>query len=234
MKQAAALTSFEAMLDSRDSGTYAHCQRTAKIALVLGRIMDLSHEQLLTLERGVFLHDIGKIHIPARILKKTDLLQESEWKIMRGHAISGYAMVSANPVLTDVAAIVLAHHERYDGTGYPHRLEAEEIPLGARICAIADCFDMLTATDHAYRRPCTVSEACRYIQTQRGTHFDPRIVEAFLSVSSSQWRQLHASNSQPQMRRLNWNSLQESTVDVPVAGVFDMASSKMIASCGAA
>ena len=175
MKQAAALTSFEAVLDSRDSGTYAHCQRTAKIALVLGRIMDLSHEQLLTLERGVFLHDLGKIHIADRILKKTELLQESEWKVMRGHAISGYAMVSTNPVLTEVAAIVLAHPERYDGTGYPHRLEAEEIPLGARICAIADCFDMLTATDHAYRRPCTVSEACSYIQTQRGTHFDPRI-----------------------------------------------------------
>ena len=233
MKQAAALTSFEAVLDSRDSGTYAHCQRTAKIALVLGRIMDLSHEQLLTLERGVFLHDLGKIHIPDRILKKTELLQESEWKVMRGHAISGYAMISTNPALTEVAAIVLAHHERYDGTGYPHRLEAEEIPLGARICAIADCFDMLTATDHAYRRPCTVSEACSYIQTQRGTHFDPRIVEAFMSVSQSQWRQLHAASSRPQMRRLNWNSLQESTVEMPAIGPFDMTSSKMIASCSA-
>lgn len=159
MKEAMALASFEAVLDSRDSETYAHCQRTAKIALRLGRVMGLSPEQLLTLGRGVFLHDIGKIHIPARILTKTGMLQESEWKILRGHAISGYAMVSTNPSLVDVASIILAHHERYDGTGYPHRLEAEEIPLGARICAVADCFDMLTATDHVYRRPCTVSEA---------------------------------------------------------------------------
>src|SRR6478672_5920829 len=207
MKQAAALTSFEAVLDSRDSGTYAHCQRTAKIALVLGRIMELSHEQLLTLERGVFLHDLGKIHIPDRILKKTELLQESEWKVMRGHAISGYAMVSTNPALTEVAAIVLAHHERYDGTGYPHRLEGEDIPFGARICAVADCFDMLTAADRAYCRAMTVSEAWTYVRSQQGRHFDPLVVDAFLSIAPAQWRRFHAEWSEPQLRRLDWSNV---------------------------
>lgn len=234
MKEATALTSFEALLDSRDNETYAHCQRTAKIALVLGQVMGLSHEQLLTLERGVFLHDIGKIHVPPRILKKTGILQESEWKTLRSHAISGYAMVSANPNLVEVASIILAHHERYDGTGYPHRLEADEIPLGARICAVADCFDMLTATDHAYRRACTVSEAWTYIRSQRGKHFDPFIVDAFLSVTQSQWRQLHASNSRPQMRRLDWNTLQSPIATESSAAHFDKPSAKVIASCSAA
>jgi putative nucleotidyltransferase with HDIG domain len=132
MKQATtALTSFEAALDSRGSATYAHCQRTAGMAVVLGRRLGLAQNHLLTLERGVFLHDIGKIHVPERILKKTGLLEETEWKIMRGHAVTGYAMLSSNSALTDVAAIVLAHHERYDGTGYPHRLEGDDIPLGA-------------------------------------------------------------------------------------------------------
>jgi uncharacterized domain HDIG len=153
MKQVTtALTSFDAALDRGDSATYAHCQRTAGMAVILGRRLGLTQDQLLTLERGVFLHDIGKIHIPERLLKKSGLLEEAEWKVMRGHAVTGYAMLSSNSALTEVAAIVLAHHERYDGTGYPHRLEGDDIPFGAKICAVADCFDMLTSADHSYRR----------------------------------------------------------------------------------
>jgi putative nucleotidyltransferase with HDIG domain len=167
MKQVTtALTSFDAALDRGDSATYAHCQRTAGMAVVLGRRLGLTHDQLLTLERGVFLHDIGKIHIPERLLKKSGLLEEAEWKVMRGHAVTGYAMLSSNSALTEVAAIVLAHHERYDGTGYPHRLEGDDIPFGAKICAVVDCFDMLTAADHSYRRAMSVAEAWIYIRSQ--------------------------------------------------------------------
>lgn len=234
MKQATtALTSFEAVLDSGDSETYAHCQRTAGMAVVLGRRLGLSQDQLLTLERGVFLHDIGKIHIPERILKKSGLLEEAEWKVIRGHAVTGYAMLSSNSALTEVAAIVLAHHERYDGTGYPHRLEGDDIPFGARICAVADCFDMLTAADHAYRRAMSVYEAWTYIRSQQGRHFDPIVVEVFLSITPARWRQFHAASSEPQLRRLDWSTVRQPSVDDCISAPFDKISSKMVACCGA-
>ncbi len=230
MKQATtALTSFEAALDSRDSETYAHCQRTANMAVVLGRRLGLSQDRLLTLERGVFLHDIGKIHIPERILKKSGLLEEAEWKVMRGHAVTGYAMLSSNSALTEVAAIVLAHHERYDGTGYPHRLEGDDIPFGARICAVADCFDMLTAADHSYRRAMSVSEAWIYIRSQQGSHFDPVVVEAFLSNTPAQWRHFHVASSEPQLRRLDWSTVRQPALDDCNAAPFDKISSKVVA-----
>jgi putative two-component system response regulator len=234
MKQATiALTSFEAALDSGDTETYAHCQRTAGMAVVLGRRLGFSQDQLLTLERGVFLHDIGKIHIPERILKKTGLLEEAEWKVMRGHAVTGYAMLSSNPALTEVASIVLAHHERYDGTGYPHRLEGDDIPFGARICAVADCFDMLTAADRAYRRAMSVSEAWTYIRSQQGRHFDPVVVEAFLSITPAQWRRVHAASSEPQLRRLDWSTVRQPSVDDLNATPFDKISPKVVACLGA-
>ena len=234
MKQAtAALTSFEAALDSGDSATYAHCQRTASIALILGRRLGLSQDQLLTLERGVFLHDIGKIHIPERLLKKSGFLEESEWKVMRGHAVTGYAMLSSNVALTEVAAIVLAHHERYDGTGYPHRLEGDDIPLGARICAVADCFDMLMAADRSYGRALSVSEAWTYVRSQQGRHFDPVVVDVFLSIAPAQWRQSHVAWSQPQLRRLDWNSVRQPSSDDVSADSFDKISAKVVACSGA-
>lgn len=235
MKQATtALTTFEAALDSRDSETYGHCQRTASIALILGRCLGLSPDALLTLERGVFLHDIGKIHIPERLLKKSGLLEDAEWKVMRGHAVTGYAMLSSNVAVTQEAAIVLAHHERYDGTGYPHRLEGDDIPFGARICAVADCFDMLTAGDRSYRRAMSVSEAWTYVRSQQGTHFDPVIVEAFLSITPAEWRRSHAAWSQPQLRRLDWGSVhQPSSPDHISTDSFDKISAKVLACSGA-
>lgn len=234
MKQVTtALTSFDAALDRGDSATYAHCQRTAGMAVILGRRLGLTQDQLLTLERGVFLHDIGKIHIPERLLKKSGLLEEAEWKVMRGHAVTGYAMLSSNSALTEVAAIVLAHHERYDGTGYPHRLEGDDIPFGAKICAVADCFDMLTSADHSYRRAMRVSEAWTYIRSQQGRHFDPVVVEAFLSITPAQWRQFHAASSEPQLRRLDWSTVRQPFVDELNAAPFDNISAKVVACLGA-
>ena len=230
MKQAtAALTSFEAALDSGDSATYAHCQRTASIALILGRCLGLPQDLLLTLERGVFLHDIGKVHIPERLLKKSGLLEEAEWKVMRSHAVTGYAMLSSNVALTEVAAIVLAHHERFDGTGYPHRLEGDDIPLGAKICAVADCFDMLTAADRSFCRALSVSEAWTYVRSQQGRHFDPVVVDAFLSITPAQWRRFHAKWSEPQLRRLDWSSVRRPSPDDVSADSFDKISVKVVA-----
>ena len=201
-----ALISFDAALDVRDNGTYGHSIRTAFYSVLLGRLMCLSHDELVTLKRAAFLHDIGKIHIPDRILKKTGPLTAGEWKIMRQHAVMGYAMLTSVPGLSKVASIVLAHHERYDGTGYPHRLEGEDIPLGARICAVADCFDALTATDRSYRQPLTFPEACDYVASQRGAHFDPHVVDAFRTVSPRNWRRIEMSLSRAGHRRLQWEA----------------------------
>jgi len=118
----ATMTAFEAMLDARDPGTLHHAYRTAAYAVVLGRRLGLSDDALLALERGTFLHDVGKIHMPDRLLKKTDVFSEVEWRMMRAHAVTGYAMVASLPAFHDIAQIVLAHHERFDGSGYPHRL----------------------------------------------------------------------------------------------------------------
>jgi putative nucleotidyltransferase with HDIG domain len=209
----AALISFDAALDVRDSGTYGHSLRTAFFSVLLGRLLRLSQDELVTLKRAAFLHDIGKVHIPDRILKKPEPLTAGEWKIMRHHAVLGYAMLSAVPGLSHVANIVLAHHERYDGSGYPHRLEGEDIPLGARICAVADCFDALTASDRSYRQPLTFPEAWDYIVSQRGAHFDPRVVDAFRTVSARDWRRIELSLARAGRRRLQWEAASwESTI----------------------
>jgi putative nucleotidyltransferase with HDIG domain len=209
----AALISFDAALDVRDSGTYGHSIRTAFYSVLLGRLLRLPDDELVTLKRGAFLHDIGKVHIPDRILKKSGALTDGEWRIMRHHAVMGYAMLSSVRGLSTVASIVLAHHERYDGTGYPHRLEGKDIPLGARICAVADCFDALTASDRSYRQPLTFPEAWDYIGSQRGAHFDPHVVDAFRILSPRDWRRIEMSLSRAGHRRLRWEAASwESTV----------------------
>lgn len=223
------LGSLVVSLDLRDPGTQVHSQRTTGYALVLGRLLGLSKEELLTLEQGSFLHDIGKIHISDRILKKQRPLSESEWKVMRSHTVTGYAMLSSIPALREAAAIVLAHHERYDGTGYPHRLRSEEIPLGARVCAVADCLDVLTASDRSYRRPMSFSEACRQIETERGRHFDPLVVDALLSISPLQWRQLSVSISRPSIRRMDWTRDLWPFREAVLSRCFDKVSAKVIA-----
>jgi putative nucleotidyltransferase with HDIG domain len=226
---AAILGSFRTALDVRDTGTHTHSHRVAGYALVLGRRLGLSRNELITLEHGVFLHDIGKIHTPDRILKKAGPLSETEWKVMKSHAVTGYAMLRSIPSLETAAEIVLAHHERYDGTGYPHRLEADDIPLGARICSVADCLDALTASDRPYRRPLSFLEACRQIEAESGTHFDPQVVEAFLSVSPCEWQQLQGSVSPAVIRDLEWEKDAWPFRDLVFSGHFDKPVAKVIA-----
>lgn len=190
---AATLLALGAALDLHDEGTHAHSRRVVCYALRLGRVLGLSHDELLTLERGVFLHDIGKIYVPDSILKKPGPLTADEWKVMKRHPAVGYAMICSIPFLRDAAQIVLAHHERYDGTGYPRGLRGQEIPFGARIFAVMDCFDALTSSDRPYRRPITIAEACELIRAKSGSHFDPVVVDAFQAVPVSEWAELQAS-----------------------------------------
>jgi response regulator RpfG family c-di-GMP phosphodiesterase len=179
----------DAALQARDICTHSHCQRVIYYSLSLGRMMDLSEHELVTLERGVFLHDIGKIHMPDSVLQKPGLLSEAERTVIQRHSSIGYEMLRHNPLLTDAAEIVLTHHERYNGSGYPMGLRGEDIPLGARICAITDTFDALTSF-RPYRTPMSFEEACRYINSERGRHFDPHIVDMFSALPASHWQEV--------------------------------------------
>jgi response regulator RpfG family c-di-GMP phosphodiesterase len=179
----------DAALQARDICTHTHCQRVIYYSLTLGRMLGLSGHELVTLEQGVFLHDIGKIHMPDSVLLKPGLLSDTERIVMQQHPAIGYEMLRHNPLLTDAAEIVLSHHERYNGSGYPMGLKGDDIPLGARICAIADTFDALTST-RPYRTPMSFEDACSYINSERGRHFDPHIADTFTALPPSHWQEV--------------------------------------------
>jgi response regulator RpfG family c-di-GMP phosphodiesterase len=179
----------DAALQARDICTHTHCQRVIYYSLTLGRMMGLSEHELVTLERGVFLHDIGKIHMPDSVLLKPGLLSETERTVMQQHPQIGYEMLRHNPMLRDAAEIVLTHHERYNGSGYPMGLRGDDIPLGARICAITDTFDALTSI-RPYRTPMSFEDACGYVNSERGRYFDPEIADMFTALPPSQWEQV--------------------------------------------
>lgn len=177
----------DAALQARDICTHAHCQRVIYYSLTLGRMLGLSQQELVTLEQGVFLHDIGKIHMPDSVLLKPGQLSATERAVIEQHSAIGYDMLRHNPLLADAAEIVLSHHERYDGSGYPMGLGGEDIPLGARICAVSDAFDALTSV-RPYRAPMSFDDAWGHIDAERGRHFDPNIVDLFTALSPSQWQ----------------------------------------------
>jgi hypothetical protein len=143
--------------------------------------MSLPPRDLQAIEFGALLHDIGKMGVNSRILCKPGPLSDEEWKIMRGHSVRGADVMEEIPFLKDAKNIVLYHHERYDGKGYPDSLKGEEIPIGARLVAIADAFDTMT-TDHSYREALSVTEALNTLIDGIGTQFCPVAVEAFVAA----------------------------------------------------
>ncbi|MCL4216309.1 MAG: HD domain-containing protein [Candidatus Hydrogenedentes bacterium] len=172
-------------LDAREHDTQLHSLRVRNYALRLGCEMKLSANELRTLSEGALLHDVGKIGVPDQILLKTGSLSPDEWTIMREHPETGSRILSSAPFLAEAARIVECHHEKYDGTGYPQRLCAEEIPLGARVFAVVDVFDALT-TVRPYHEPISMDEAKEVIQQDSGTHFDPCVVAAFLRIKTTE------------------------------------------------
>jgi putative nucleotidyltransferase with HDIG domain len=181
-------------LDLRDAETEGHSKRVTGYAIALGREMGLNAEELKVIARGAFLHDIGKISTPDEVLLKPGKLDERETEIMREHCERGYQMVRKIPFLREASEIVFAHQESYDGTGYPRGLSGDEIPLGARIFAIADTLDAITS-DRPYRKGRTFDEARAEIQRCSGRQFDPKIVEIFLRVPLERWSDLRAEIS---------------------------------------
>ncbi len=183
-------------LDAKDAETEGHCQRVTAITILLARIMKVDQELLRQIARGAFLHDIGKMGIPDHVLRKPGPLTEDERDLMKRHCDIGYTVLKKIPFLKEAAEIVLAHQEFYNGTGYPRGLKGEEIPLGARIFAVADTFDAMTS-DRPYRKALPVSAARDEIRKFSGVQFDPRVVEAFLLKSDSFWADIRKNIGDP-------------------------------------
>jgi putative nucleotidyltransferase with HDIG domain len=176
-------------LDLRDAETEGHSRRVTAYTIALAREIGLHSDQLRTIARGAFLHDIGKIATPDHILLKPGKLDDEETRIMRQHCERGYEMVRKIPFLREAAEIVYAHQETFDGSGYPRGLRGEEIPLGARIFAIADTLDAITS-DRPYRQSRSFAEAYDEILRCSGTQFDPAIVKVFLRMPHRIWNDL--------------------------------------------
>lgn len=184
-------------LETREREIEGHCERVTAYTMVLAEAMGVPHHLHPHIERGALLHDVGKIGIPDRILFKNGPLTAEEWEIMRQHPAIGYRMCTRVPSLQVAAEeVVLCHHERWDGQGYPQGLRGEQIPLGARLFAIADTLDAMTS-DRPYRRALSLEEAQAEIERCAGTQFDPQIVRVFLSIPTRVWanimQNLHSS-----------------------------------------
>jgi putative nucleotidyltransferase with HDIG domain len=165
----------------REKGADLHSARVAVLAVATGEKLGMSDEELLVLRRAAELHDIGKVAISDSILGKLGSLSEEEIQIMRQHATLALEILGAVQALKPTLPLIKHHHERWDGTGYPDGLAGEQIPLGARIIAVAEVYDILTH-GAPWKEPLGVEEAKAEIQRCAGTQFDPRVVEAFLQV----------------------------------------------------
>jgi len=176
-------------LDLKDAETEGHSKRVTAFTIAIARAMGLPAERIRVIARGAFLHDIGKMAIPDAILRKPGALNEEERAIMREHCYRGYQMLRKIPFLVEASDIVYAHQEKYDGTGYPRGLRSEQIPLGARIFAVADTLDAITS-DRPYRAAQTIQAARDEIKRFSGTQFDPQVVRTFLAMPDSIWEDL--------------------------------------------
>jgi response regulator RpfG family c-di-GMP phosphodiesterase len=185
----ATLQALVTALDLRDNETHGHSYRVVEYAVVVAERMGIGEPQLSWIRRGAILHDVGKIGVRDAILRKPGKLTAEEWDEMRRHPEMGYRTLKHIPFLDPALDIVLHHQERFDGTGYPHGLRGEQIPLGARIFAVVDTFDAMTS-DRPYRRALGIREVREEIERCSGTQFDPQVVKAFLSIDPSTWTRI--------------------------------------------
>jgi putative nucleotidyltransferase with HDIG domain len=194
-------------LDLKDSETEGHSKRVTAYTIALARAMGISPRDIKVIARGAFLHDIGKMAIPDDILRKPGKLTHEEQELMREHCARGYHMLRKIPFLSEAAEIVFTHQEHYDGSGYPSKLRGSNIPVGARIFAVADTLDAITS-DRPYREARTFDAARDEIIRCSGTQFDPAVVEIYLRIPNELWLELR-SEITGQNRRF-------STFDMPL------------------
>ncbi|HKQ04786.1 MAG TPA: HD domain-containing phosphohydrolase [Blastocatellia bacterium] len=192
----ATLRALATALEARDVETKGHSDRVVSFSLELGRKLGLSQGELIALEQGALLHDIGKIGVRDSILLKRGPLTADEWVEMREHINHGLRIISGIDFLKGAAPVVGQHHEKYNGSGYPNCLSGEQIHINARIFAVADAVDAITS-DRPYHQARSFEAAVEELLRCAGTHFDPEIVKVFMSKPISFWRELREQANEP-------------------------------------
>jgi putative nucleotidyltransferase with HDIG domain len=177
----ATLETLATAIDLRDQGTSGHSRRVADMTVRIARKLGVGESELLQIEHGALLHDLGKLRIPDSILWKPSELSQEEWEIMRKHPEYGFDFVQRIEFLKSAADIILSHHEKYDGSGYPRGLKGGEISLAARIFSVVDAVDAL-AFDRPYHRGIHFATVREEILKRSGTHFDPNLVSPALDL----------------------------------------------------
>lgn len=186
----------------RDHDTIAHNYRVTFYAYKLGQATGHPENYLRSLVKGAFLHDVGKIGISDRILLKEGRLTEREFQIMKGHVRHGSDIIGGYPWLSDCLDVVLHHHEKFDGTGYATGLKEYDIPINARIFAVADVFDALTSV-RPYKRALSYDEAMDIMRKGRGTHFDPDMIDGLTMIGQDLYREIYGSDDERLREILN-------------------------------
>ena len=200
------LQALTAALEARDAETHGHSERVVTFSLRLGREYGLTSAEMKALEFGSLLHDIGKIGVPDAILRKPAKLTEEEWERMREHPLHGQQILRGIKFLTGAARVVAQHHEKWDGSGYPLGLKAEDIDICARIFSVADAFDAITS-DRVYRQGRSYEVALAELDDWAGRQFDPRIVEAFHRVPPEDWEELRRRSLMRKPQDTEWKSI---------------------------
>jgi putative nucleotidyltransferase with HDIG domain len=183
-------------LDMKDTETEGHSKRVTAYTIAIAKTMKVDPTLLPQIARAAFLHDIGKMAISDQILRKPGPLTTEERDVMRTHCEIGFKIVTRISFLKEAAEIVLSHQEYFDGTGYPRGLRGDQIPLGARIFAVADALDAMIS-DRPYRSALSITYAQEEIKRCSGTQFDPKVVEVFLAMSATLWSELRENIGRP-------------------------------------
>ncbi|HYP27809.1 MAG TPA: HD domain-containing phosphohydrolase [Blastocatellia bacterium] len=185
----ATLRALAGALEARDVETAGHSGRVVAYSLRLGKEIGLSQRDLIAVEQGALLHDIGKIGVPDAILLKRGPLSDDEWAQMRGHVDHGLRIIDNIDFLSGARPIVGQHHEKFEGSGYPNGLKGDDTHIYARVFAVADAFDAITS-DRPYRAAQPYPQACSEIIRHTKRHFDPMVVDAFLGISRQEWSEI--------------------------------------------
>ncbi len=179
------VTSLAGAIDAKDEYTKGHSTSVSRYAVALARAMNLPERETERIKLGGLLHDVGKIGIPENVLRKTSKLSDEEWEIMKQHpSIGASKVLQPNPLLHDLIPIVKYHHEQWNGKGYPEGLKGDEIPLAARIVAVADTYHALIS-DRPYRKGMSMEKACEILKLGAGVQWDPDLVRQFIQIAPS-------------------------------------------------